>query len=63
VCHQDWICNGPTLANNYGKLPTGADSEWIPLFPDYVNVKQLTFSLYPRKDPWKSWAAVDSFSA
>lgn len=62
VCHQDWICNGPPLPNNYGTLPTGVDSEWIPLFPDYVNVKQLTFSLYPRKDPWKSWAAVDSFA-
>lgn len=63
VCHQDWVCNGPTLPNNYGTLPTGTGSEWVPLFPDYVNVKQLTFSLYPRKDPWKSWAAADSFAA
>lgn len=62
VCHRDWACNGPTLPNNYGTLPTGRDSEWVPLFPDYVNVKQLTFSLYPRKDPWKSWAATDSFA-
>lgn len=62
VCHQDWICNWPVLPTNYGTLPTGIDSEWIPLFPDYVNVKQLTFSLYPRKDPWKSWAAPDTFA-
>jgi hypothetical protein len=62
VCHQDWSCGGPVLPNNYGTLPTGADAEWVPLFPEYVNVKQLTFSLYPRKDPWRSWAAVDSFA-
>lgn len=62
VCHQDWICNGPVLPNSYWTLPTGADSEWVPLFPDYVNVKRLTFSIYPRKDPWKSWAATDSFA-
>jgi hypothetical protein len=62
VCHQDWACNWPILPTNYGRLPTGIDSEWIPLFPEYVNVKQLTFSLYPRKDPWKSWAATDTFA-
>ena len=29
------------------------------MFPDYVNVKALSFTLYPQKDPWKSWFAQD----
>lgn len=63
VCHPDWSCSGPTLAGGYGTLPTGTgSSEWIKLFPDYVDVRQLSFTLYPEKDPWKSWAAPDDLS-
>lgn len=62
VCHPDWTCAWPVLPSWYGTLPTGNDSEWVSLFPEYVNVKKIYFSIYPRKDPWKSWAAPDSFA-
>lgn len=63
ACHLDWNCSGPTLpvaVNAWvGNLPTGADAEWVKLFPEYVSVRQLSFTVYPQKDPWKSWAAPD----
>jgi hypothetical protein len=62
VCHPDWDCStGPTLPSSVvkGNLPTGNDSEWVTLFPEYVSVRKLSFSIYPLKDPWRSWAATD----
>ncbi len=60
ICHPDWSCRDGVDVSPYGWLPTWADSEWVKIFPDYVNVKQISFTLFPQKDPWKSWAAPDS---
>ena len=66
TCHADWPCTGPTLPNTVvtwvGNLPTGWDNEWVKMFPDYVSVRQLSFTIYPQKDPWKSWAAPDDLT-
>ena len=64
LCHPDWSCNGPTIPPLvwWGRLPTWNDSEWIKMFPDYVDVRKLSFSIYPQKDPWRSWAANDCLS-
>ncbi len=62
ICHVDWPCTtGPTLPSNVwgGRIPTWSDSEWIKMFPDYIDVRKLSFDIYPRKDPWRSWAAID----
>lgn len=66
VCHLDWRCSGPALPspNSIYRLPasTGSTNEWIPLFPDYVNVRSLSFTVYPQKDPVRSWNASDCVS-
>lgn len=58
VCHADWRCAGPNMASFSGA--TGTGSEWVDLFPDTVNVKNLRFMVYPQKDPWRAWAAPDT---
>ena len=58
ICHPDWSCTGPNVSATE-RLPSGTGSEWIKIFPDYVNVKQISFTLYPAKDPWRSWASPD----
>ncbi len=45
------------------RLWTGVDSEWLDLFPSTVNVKNLSFQIFPVKDPWLSWAAPDCLVA
>lgn len=60
VCHPDWRCAGPNIPSAASNLATGKDSEWVDLFPDTINVKSLSFTAYPQKDPWKSWAAPDT---
>lgn len=62
VCHPDWRCawSGFWPLWSYGTGATGKDSEWVDLFPDTINVKSLSFTAYPQKDPWKSWAAPDT---
>ncbi len=59
VCHKDWEgnCGGPTTL--VWTIPTGTASEWIPLFPSYINVQNIEFKLYPNKDPQKAWATTD----
>ena len=62
ICHSDWPCtSGPTIPPTAwnGRIPTGNDSEWLKMFPDYIDVRELKFAIYPQKDPWKSWAALD----
>lgn len=50
VCADGWTCTGnPVLGK---KLATGSDDEWINLFPSSINVKKLSFELYPQKDSW-----------
>lgn len=61
VCHPDWTCGGPTLAW-YGVVPTWNDSEWVKMFPDYISVRKIWFTIYPRKDPWRSWWAPDDLA-
>ncbi len=48
-CHQDYYC---TWANN---LPTGSDLEWVSIFPEWVNVKNIDFYPYPEKDFRYAW--------
>jgi hypothetical protein len=60
VCHPDWRCAGPNIASLNSHIATGSGTEWVDLFPDSINVKKLTFSVYPQKDPWKSWSAPDT---
>ena len=66
ACHPDWPCTTPALKLPVSvwvyTLPAGTDSEWVKLFPDYVSVRQLSFTIYPRKNPWRSWAAPDDLS-
>lgn len=60
VCDPDWKCpDGKTLTGAYGVVPLNNDSDWVDLFPDYINVKSLRFYIYPLKDPWLSWKAND----
>jgi hypothetical protein len=47
------------VPNTASNLATGSDAEWVDLFPDFVNVKNVSFTAYPEKDPWKSWSAPD----
>lgn len=66
ACHPDWPCTSPALKLPWAvwsyTLPAWVDSEWVKLFPDYVSVRQLSFTVYPRKNPWRSWAAPDDLS-
>lgn len=48
-CHADYNCTGPD------NLPTGAESEWVNIFPDWVNVKNIDFYPYPEKDFRYAW--------
>ena len=48
-CHPDYHCTG---ADN---LPTGADDEWVDIFPEWVNVKNVDFYPYPEKDFRHAW--------
>lgn len=61
VCTEDWEwcrSNPAPLSSQY--LATGSGGEWINLFPSTINVKNLSFQIYPVKDPWLSWAAPDA---
>lgn len=60
ICMDDGQCTGPAVPGYGNKnLATGADAEWFNLFPSSINVKNLSFRIYPVKDPWKSWNAPD----
>jgi prepilin-type N-terminal cleavage/methylation domain-containing protein len=48
-CHKDYNCTG---VNN---LPTGVDSEWVNIFPGWVNVRSVDFYPYPEKDFRYAW--------
>jgi hypothetical protein len=60
VCSEYSQCLGPVLSITSDKLATGINAEWLDLFPSTINVKKLTFQIYPIKDPWISWAAPDA---
>lgn len=66
ACHTDWKCSGPTLNSAIApwvwNLSGTGTNEWVKMFPEYVSVRQLSFTLYPVKDPWKSWAAPDDLT-
>ncbi len=59
VCDTDWRCSGTGLTSGYGTLSYNSDTDWVDLFPDYVNVKSLRFYIYPLRNPWYAWKAVD----
>lgn len=48
-CRSDFKCAGSE------STPTGADTEWVPLFSDDINVRSLSFDPYPRRDFRKNW--------
>jgi hypothetical protein len=52
-CNKDFSCTWST------NLPTWADSEWVNLLPNYINVKSLKFFLYPNKDYEYAWKDND----
>jgi prepilin-type N-terminal cleavage/methylation domain-containing protein len=58
VCVEDGQCSGPTVLSTRN-IATGSWSEWLNMFPSSINVKNLSFQIYPVKDPWLSWAAPD----
>ncbi|EKE26091.1 MAG: hypothetical protein ACD_4C00441G0009 [uncultured bacterium (gcode 4)] len=45
-----WACDDDFPCNWTNKLPIWDDSEWVNLFPDFINVKNAKFFLYPNKD-------------
>lgn len=47
--HPDYYGTG---ANN---LPQGVDTEWVSIFPEWVNVKNIDFYPYPEKDFRYAW--------
>ncbi|MCK9272381.1 prepilin-type N-terminal cleavage/methylation domain-containing protein [Candidatus Gracilibacteria bacterium] len=49
TCDSDYNCTG---SNN---LPTGANSEWVDILPEYINIKNANFYLYPNKNYLYSW--------
>jgi prepilin-type N-terminal cleavage/methylation domain-containing protein len=57
ILDPDWTGTWPLLS--IGRLATGGPSEWVDLFPNTINVKNVSFQLYPQKDPWLSWDAKD----
>lgn len=60
VCVEDGQCVGPGLASpSVDDIATGSGVEWLNLFPSTINVKNLSFQIYPVKDPWLSWSAQD----
>ncbi len=62
VCTEDGQCGGPTVLATKN-IATGSWSEWLNLFPSSINVKNLSFQIYPVKDPWLSWAAPDCLAS
>lgn len=58
VCTELGKCNWPALLT-LERIATGDNTEWVDIFPSTINVKDLSFKIYPIKDPWMSWAAPD----
>ena len=48
-CHPDYNC---TTSSD---LPNGIDTEWVDIFPSWVNVQDVDFYPYPEKDFRYSW--------
>jgi len=56
---DSWNCNKDYCTG----APTGADSEWANVFPDYINVKEVKFFISPTKDvkyAWKETAGINA---
>ncbi len=53
-----WACDSAfdcRLKVGAESLPSGADGEWVDLFPEYVNVKSVAFYPWPNKDFRYAW--------
>jgi prepilin-type N-terminal cleavage/methylation domain-containing protein len=57
LLHNNWP--GGVTIPSLERLATGSGNEWVDLFPNSINVKNLQFHVYPQKDPWFSWDARD----
>jgi len=55
-----WECDNDYNCGWQYRLPTWADSEWIDILPEYINVKNANFYLYPNKNYRYSWKENDS---
>lgn len=53
ACDSDYNCSGPD------GLPTWVSSEWVDILPEYINVKNANFYLYPNKNYRYSWKEDD----
>ena len=53
-----WKCNSDFYCPNANNIPQSEDW-WIDLLPDYINVKNIKFYLYPKKDYKLAWAEDD----
>ncbi|MDD2486864.1 MAG: prepilin-type N-terminal cleavage/methylation domain-containing protein [Candidatus Gracilibacteria bacterium] len=54
-----WQCNADFKCNGTNDLPKGENDEWVPLFPEYINVRNVRFFVYPTKDYKLSWRDKD----
>lgn len=57
-----WQCSGDFSCDWVNNLPSATGSEWVSLFPDYINVKSAKFFIYPNKDYNLSWRDGNSYS-
>lgn len=60
VCESWWNCSGEPLNNLSNRnIAIGRDSEWVNLFPKSINVRNVKFEVFPKKDPWLAASAQD----
>lgn len=52
VCHPNWEndCTWPRIMTNQFRLPSGTDDGWVNIFPDDVDVRNVSFSIAPLKN-------------
>ena len=56
VCHEDFDCPAIQFGGNTINIPTDIDDGWVDVFPDFINVKDLHFYVWPNKNPNYAWA-------
>ena len=61
VCEKWWNCTGSDVT--VWKIAVGNEKEWENIFPSSINVRYVSFEVFPRKDPWLAVAADDCNNA
>lgn len=60
VCEYWWNCSGEPLNNLSNRnIAIGQNDEWVNLFPKSINVRNVKFEVFPKKDPWLAASAQD----